>query len=52
MSSAVRVSFDGRIQEYLIKLKPSTKAVSEAALIQFREFYGSQGSIIDFYRRV
>jgi hypothetical protein len=52
MSTATRASFDSRIQEYLSKLKPSTKAVSEAALIQFREFYGSQGSIIDFYRRV
>ena len=51
-NSAARASFDSRIQEYLSKLKPSTKAVSEAALIQFREFYGSQGSIIDFYRRV
>ena len=51
-NSAARASFDSRIQEYLSKLKPSTKAVSKAALIQFREFYGSQGSIIDFYRRV
>lgn len=44
-------TFEPKIQEFLDKKKPGTKAIYTAGLAAFKEFYQPQGTIADFLDR-